>query len=109
MSELVMQSGAQEQQERKRDTRTFVERIAMVATAAAVLTVPVAKAVHLQDRYSPSRIAFSEFMGCEDWDVVSSARTDEVFKVIVANLAMTKAYKAGTPGSGQPLHRYQKR
>jgi hypothetical protein len=46
--------------------RTLVERIAgfaMVATAAAVFTVPVAKAVHLQDRCSlksPSRIAFSE-------------------------------------------------
>jgi hypothetical protein len=32
-----------------------------------------------------------------------------VLKVIVANPAMIKAYKAGTPGSGQPLHRYQKR
>jgi hypothetical protein len=35
--------------------------------------------------------------------VVSSARTDEVLKVIVANPAMIKAYKAGVPGNSRPL------
>src|SRR4029434_3366291 len=35
--------------------------------------------------------------------VVSSARTDEVLKVIVANPTMVKAYKAGVPGNGQPF------
>jgi len=109
MSEIATRSAAQEQQEQKRDTRTFVERIAgftIVATAAAALAVPVAKAIHVQDKYSltsPSGIAFSDFRGYEDWAVVSSARTDEVLKVIVANPAMIKAYKAGTPGSGQPF------
>jgi hypothetical protein len=34
---------------------------------------------------------------------VSSARTDEVLKVIVANPTMIKAYKAGVPGNGQPF------
>jgi hypothetical protein len=33
--------------------------------------------------------------------MVSSARTDEVLKVIVANPTMIKAYKAGVPGNGQ--------
>jgi hypothetical protein len=33
--------------------------------------------------------------------VVSSARTDEVLKVIVANPTMIEAYKAGIPGNGQ--------
>src|SRR5262245_53727094 len=43
-------------------------------------------AVHAQEKYSlksPSGIAFSDFKGYEDWAVVSSARTDEVLKVIV--------------------------
>jgi hypothetical protein len=35
--------------------------------------------------------------------VVSSARTDEVLKVIVANPTMIEAYKAGIPGKGQPF------
>ena len=58
------------------------------------------------DKYSlksPSGIAFSDFRGYEDWAVVSSARTDEVLKVIVANPTMIKAYKAGVPGNGQPF------
>ena len=33
--------------------------------------------------------------------MVSSARTDEVLKVIVANPTMIDAYKAGVPGNGQ--------
>ena len=35
--------------------------------------------------------------------MVSSARTDEVLKVIVANPTMIKAYKAGVPGNGKPF------
>ena len=35
--------------------------------------------------------------------VVSSARTDEVLKVIVANPAMIEAFKAGIPNNGQPF------
>jgi hypothetical protein len=75
-----------------------------VATAIGALAVLGAAASSSQDKYllkSPSGIAFSDFRGYEDWSVVSSARTDEVLKVIVANPAMIKAYKAGVPGNGQ--------
>ena len=77
-----------------------------IAMATAVICVLVVTAVYAQDKYSlksPSGIAFSDFKGYEDWSVVSSARTDEVLKVIVANPAMIKAYKAGIPGNGQPF------
>ena len=77
-----------------------------IAIAAAVLTFLGAMAAYAQDKYllkSPSGIAFSDFRGYEDWAVVSSARTDEVLKVIVANPTMIKAYKAGVPGNGQPF------
>ena len=113
MSELVTKSVAQEQQEQKVETRNAVERIAgftIVAIAVAVLAVLVATALSAQgqdkDKYSlksPSGIAFSDFRGYEDWSVVSSARTDEVLKVIVGNPTMIKAYKAGVPGNGQPF------
>jgi hypothetical protein len=78
----------------------------LVATAVTVLAVLVAAAVYAQDKYSlqsPSGIAFSDFRGYEDWAVVSSARTEEVLKVIVGNPTMIKAYKAGVPGNGQPF------
>jgi hypothetical protein len=67
---------------------------------------PLCAQGHDNDKYSlksPSGIAFSDFRGYEDWSVVSSARTDEILKVIVANPAMIKAYKAGVPGNGQPF------
>ena len=59
-----------------------------------------------QQKYSltsPGGIAFADFKGYEDWSVVSSARTDEVLKVIVANPMMIKAYKEGVPGNGKPF------
>ena len=77
-----------------------------IAIATAVFAVLDGTAVYAQDKYSlksPSGIAFSDFRGYEDWAVVSSARTDEVLKVIVANPTMIKAYKAGIPGNGQPF------
>jgi hypothetical protein len=108
MSELVTKSVAQEQQERSVERRTAVKGITgftIVSTAVAVLAV-LATVVYAQSKYSlksPGGIAFSDFRGYEDWAVVSSARTDEVLKVIVANPAMIKAYKAGVPGNGQPF------
>ena len=77
-----------------------------IARATAVLVILGATAVYPQEKYtliSPGGIAFSDFRGYEDWSVVSSARTDEVLKVIVANPTMIKAYKAGVPGNGQPF------
>jgi hypothetical protein len=115
MSESVTKSVAQEQQKQKVETRTAVKRIAgvtIVAIATAVLATLIVTALFAQgqdkdnDKYSlksPGGIAFSDFRGYEDWSVVSSARTDEVLKVIVASPAMIKAYKAGVPGNGQPF------
>jgi len=78
--------------------------LTIVATAG--LAIVVATAIYAQDNYSlksPGGIAFSDFKGYEDWSVASSARTEEVLKVIVANPAMIKAYKSGVPGNGQPF------
>jgi len=79
--------------------------IMRIATTTAVLAV-LGTVAYAQDKYSlksPSGIAFSDFKGYEDWAVVSSARTDEVLKVIVANPTMIQAYKAGIPGNGKPF------
>jgi hypothetical protein len=97
----------------------------MIAIAAATLAILSAMAIHTQnvhaqntaaqkndaqdknnDKYSlisPGGVAFSDFRGYEDWAVVSSSRTDDRLKVIVANPTMIKAYKAGIPGNGQPF------
>jgi len=111
MSRLVTKAVAQQQQEEKIETGTAVQRIAgytVVATAVAALAVFGAVVLFAQgqnkDKYSlksPSGIAFSDFRGYEDWSVVSSARTDEILKVIVANPKMIDAFKAGVPVNGQ--------
>ena len=75
-----------------------------IAIATAALAVLFATPFYAQDKYSlksPGGIAFSDFRGYEDWAVVSSARTDEVLKVIVANPVMITAYKAGVPSNGR--------
>jgi hypothetical protein len=77
-----------------------------IAIATAALVVLIATPVYAQDKdkyslKSPSGIAFSDFRGYEDWADVSSARTDDILKVIVANPKMINAFKAGVPGNGQ--------
>jgi Cytochrome P460 len=77
-----------------------------IARAMAVFAVLGVANLYSQEKYSlksPGGIAFSDFRGYEDWSVVSSARTDEVLKVIVANPIMIKAYKEGYPGNGKPF------
>jgi Cytochrome P460 len=105
MRKFVAKSVAQRDQ--KITSSTFLERITClmpVATMVAALALLAGTAVYAQDKYdlkSPSGIAFSDFRGYEDWAVASSARTDEILKVIVANPTMIAAYKAGVPGGGQ--------
>ncbi len=79
-----------------------------ILRAAKIMAVLIGAVtvVYAQDKYaltSPSGIAFLDFKGYEDWAVVSSARTDEVLKVIVANPTMINAYKGGVPGNGRPF------
>jgi Cytochrome P460 len=88
----------------KRNSKlTIALAVVVLAVGGGVL---ISRADPAPDKYSlvsPGGIAFSDFRGYEDWSVVSSARTDEVLKVIVANPKMIAAYKAGVPGNGQPF------
>jgi len=86
--------------------RTSKFTIAVAAAVFATLGGTALYAQSKQDKYSlksPNGIAFADFKGYEDWAVVSSARTDEVLKVIVANPAMIAAFKSGIPGNGKPF------
>ena len=83
-----------------------VAKVVGIAALLASIAVSAGSTDMNHDKYnlkSPSGVAFSDFKGYEDWSVVSSARTDEVLKVIVANPAMIEAFKAGIPGNGQPF------
>jgi hypothetical protein len=110
MTELIRDSLARVQQKEKKETRTAVKPIAAVTILAAVALLAILGRAVLNakgqdtDKYSlksPDGIAFSDFRGYEDWSTVSSARQAEVLKVIVANSAMIKAFKAGVPLNGK--------
>ena len=101
---------ARVQQKQKKETRTALKPISAVTILAAVALLAILGRAVLNakgqdtDKYSlksPDGIAFSDFRGYEDWSTVSSARQAEVLKVIVANPAMIKAYKTGSPGNGR--------
>src|SRR6202000_3349861 len=59
-----------------------------------------------QDKYAvrvPNGLAFADFRGYENWQVVSVSQTEELLKVMLANPAMIDAYRAGIPGNGKPF------
>ena len=112
MTKPVKESWAQVRAEQNITTRSAVKLIAAVTVVAAAALVAAGGGATLRaqgvdnDKYSltsPGGIAFSDFRGYEDWSAVSSARTEEVLKVIVANPAMVRAYKEGVPGNGRPF------
>jgi hypothetical protein len=78
--------------------------IAITAALAVLAGTAIYALGQGKDKYSlvsPGGIAFSDFRGYEDWATVSSAHTDDVLKVIVANPEMIKAFKSGVPGNGK--------
>ena len=78
----------------------------LIVIAAVVLAVLGGRAISAQDKYAvqtPNGLAFADFRGYEDWQVVAVSRTDELLKVEVANPVMIAAYRAGVPGNGQPF------
>jgi hypothetical protein len=109
MSEPVTKLTSQEQGEREFEPRGEARRmgsLTLFVILVSVIALVFLVALHAQDKYtliSPGGIAFSDFMGYEDWATVSSAHQDPILKVIVANPAMIAAYKAGVPVNGQPF------
>ena len=84
--------------------------IFVVSLAVSVLAVLGGGAISAQDtgqaKYAvrvPNGLAFSEFRGYEDWQVVAISQTDDLIAAILANPVMIDAYRAGVPGNGKPF------
>ncbi len=76
----------------------------LMVIIAIVLAVLGGKAISAQDKYTvqvPNGLAFSEFRGYEDWQVVAVSQTEELIAVILANPVMIDAYRAGVPSDGK--------
>ena len=78
----------------------------LIVVIAVTLCVSGGIAISAQDKYTlqvPNGLAFSEFRGYEDWQVVAVSQTDELMAAILANPVMIEAYRAGIPGNGKPF------
>jgi Cytochrome P460 len=77
------------------------------ATACAISLAALGSlALSVQDRYTlklPDGIPFSDFKGYGDWQLISSAETDDRMKVILGNPTIIAAFKSGIPGNGKPF------
>jgi Cytochrome P460 len=74
--------------------------------AALFLSLVATVVFAAQDKYTlrvPNGLAFSDFRGYEDWQVVAVSQTEYLLKVMVANPTMIDAYRAGVPGNGKPF------
>ena len=74
------------------------------ATFGVVLAALGGIALAAQDKYTvrvPNGLAFSDFRGYENWQLVSVSQTDDRLKVMLANPTMIAAYQAGVPGNGK--------
>ena len=90
--------------------KTFLPSRGLRVVSAAALGIALAvlggRAFSAQDKYTlrvPSGLAFSDFRGYENWQVVAVSQTEDLLKVMVANPTMIDAYRAGVPGNGKPF------
>jgi hypothetical protein len=78
----------------------------IVITMVLVLAVVSGVAVSAQDKYTlklSNGLAFSDWKGYEDWQLISSSKTDDRLKVILGNPTIIAAFKSGIPGNGKPF------
>ena len=79
-------------------------RVVSAAALGIALAVLGARAFSTQDKYTlrvPNGLAFSDFRGYENWQVVAVSQTDDLLKVMVANPVMMAAYRSGVSDNGQ--------
>jgi hypothetical protein len=80
--------------------------VVFATTCAISLAALGSLALSAQDRYTlklPDGIPFSDFKGYGDWQLISSAETDDRMKVILGNPTIIAAFKSGIPGNGKPF------
>ena len=78
----------------------------LVVFVGGFFSLLVTLVIAAQDKYTlrvPNGLAFSDFRGYENWQVVAVSQTEDLLKVMVANPTMIDAYRAGIPGNGKPF------
>ena len=86
----------------------LLNRKTMPALALIAVLLPVLSgmAISAQDKHTvqvPNGLAFSEFKGYENWQVIAVSQTGDLLVAILGNPEMIAAYQAGVPGNGKPF------
>jgi Cytochrome P460 len=82
--------------------RAFPVIVTVVLSLAAVGGIALAA----QDKYTvkvPDGLAFAEFRGYEEWQVIAVSQTGDLLVAILGNPEIIAAYQAGVPGNGKPF------
>jgi hypothetical protein len=82
----------------------------LIVFTTVALAAFAGRAISAQDKYAlqvPNGLAFADFRGYEDWQVVSISQTSipqigDLIEVILANPVMIEAYRAGINGGNKP-------
>src|ERR1700727_3049049 len=80
-----------------------------IRTVVAIVVLPsvlAGMAFAAQDRYTlqvPGGLAFADFRGYEDWQVIAASHNGDKIAIILGNPPMIEAHKAGIPGNGKPF------
>jgi hypothetical protein len=78
----------------------------MLSLAAVAAGLAFTAAWAAQDKYTvsvPGGLAFSEFRGYENWQLISISHDGPVIAAIWGNPVMIKAYQEGIPVNGKPF------
>src|SRR5207244_8350619 len=77
-----------------------------IAIVTALVSALGGSALSAQDKYTvkvPGGLAFAEFRGYENWQVLSISQDGGLLAAILANPVMIDAYRAGVPRNGKPF------
>jgi hypothetical protein len=99
-----------------REVHMTIQRSNTLLVLAACGCITSAMAAQSPDRFAlkaSNGIAFSEFKGYEDWQMIATSQHDGndgcgtsksgCMKAIIGNPAMVKAYRDGIPANGKPV------
>ena len=78
----------------------------VIVTVVLLLAAVGGFALAAQDKYTvqvPDGLAFSEFRGYEEWQVIAVSQTGDLLVAILGNPETIAAFQAGVPGNGKPF------
>jgi len=81
-------------------------RSSLIVIVAVLIAALGGMALAAQDRYTvqvPGGLAFSEFKGYENWQVIAVSQTGNLVVAILGNPEIIAAYQSGIPGNGKPF------